>query len=217
MSVQIKICGLSEEKTLQAALSAGADFIGFVHYPKSPRHVSIARAFELKKLLPKTIKSVLVVVNPSDDLLSEISQKLQPDFVQLHGDETLERVKEIDSRLRGNDKPIGIIKAISVCNAEDIKQAEKFAIVADYLLFDAKPMDKNMLHGGNGIAFDWELLAEYKGAKNWFLSGGLNVANVREAIQKTGAKMVDVSSGVEREAGVKDISLIENFIKMVRE
>jgi len=213
MSVKIKICGLSEEKNLLAAVRAGVDFIGFVHHQKSPRHVSIERALELQKLLPKTIKSVLVVVNPSDDLLSEISQKLQPDFVQLHGDESFERVKEIKEKF----PTIGIIKAISVRDAEDIKQAEKFEGLADYLLFDAKPTDKNMLHGGNGIAFDWELLAEYKGAKNWFLSGGLNAENIRDAIQKTGSFGVDVSSGVEREAGVKDISLIENFIKMVRE
>lgn len=213
MSVKIKICGLSEEKTLQSAVRAGADFIGFVHHQKSPRHVSIERALELQKLLPKTIKLVLVVVNPSDDLLSEISQKLQPDFVQLHGDESFERVKEIKEKF----STIGIIKAISVHDAEDIEQAEKFVGLADYLLFDAKPTDKNMLHGGNGISFDWELLAEYKGTKNWFLSGGLNAENVRDAVQKTGAKMVDVSSGVEREAGVKDVSLIKNFIKMVRE
>ena len=247
--VSIKICGLSAEETVLAAVNAGADFIGFVYYPKSPRHVSIEKAANLKKLLPPTVRSVMVLVNPDDNLLIKIATQVQPDYIQLHGDETVERLQEISKKINSmpsltselmsveiqndkdwiasatprNDKRIGIIKAISVKTADDIKYAEKFAEVADYLLFDAKPTDKNMLRGGNGISFNWELLvnksmdSRFRGndKDNWFLSGGLNASNVKDAIKKTGAKFIDVSSGVESSAGVKDIKMIEEFVKAV--
>ena len=191
------------------AVAAGAGFVGFVHYPKSPRHVSIDRAAALKKLLLPTVKSVVVLVNPSDELLAEISANLQPDYIQLHGDESVERVMEI----RKLCPQIGIIKAISVKNSDDINHADKFCDIADYILFDAKPTNENMMHGGNGIAFDWNILAGANLPQKWFLSGGLNAGNVREAVRITGAKMLDVSSGVERSAGVKDMELIRKFIK----
>ena len=257
---------------MQAAVRAGADFIGFVHYQKSPRHVSIEQAAKLKSLLPPSVKSVMVVVNPNDELLAEIASKMSPDFFQLHGEETPERVAEI----RKNFPQIGIIKAIAIRDLHDIESAKRYSSLslrgakrqsnpepqnwiaspqkrfvarndADYLLFDAKPTDKNMMHGGNGIAFDWDLLANYSChpdtelakrkdllqrqdpsvaslsqddnycEEKWFLSGGLNAKNVAEAIHKTGAKMVDVSSGVESSAGVKDVGLIAEFVKAVRE
>lgn len=212
MTIAIKICGLSDENSIQAVIKAKADFAGFVHYPKSPRHVSVQRAAELKSLLPSTIKSVMVVVNPDDKLLTDIASVMQPDYLQLHGDESPERITEIRKKFPN----IGIIKAISVRTANDIKTAEKFYDFADFIMFDAKPTNSTMMHGGNGISFDWNILAGYD-KKNWFLSGGLNAENVAHAIKISSAKMIDVSSGVESAPGVKDAGLIENFVKVVRE
>jgi phosphoribosylanthranilate isomerase len=212
MTIAIKICGLSDEASVRAVIKAEADYAGFVHYPKSPRHVSVVKADELKSLLPDNIKSVMVVVNPDDKLLSEIAEVMQPDCLQLHGDESPERIAEIRKKFPA----LGIIKAISVRNADDIKIAEKFYGVADFLMFDAKPTSSDMMHGGNGIAFDWNIMAEKQIKSPWFLSGGLNPDNVAQAIKISGAKMVDVSSGVERAPGVKDADLIENFVKVVR-
>lgn len=212
MKIAIKICGLSDENSIQAVIKAKADFAGFVHYPKSQRHVSVQRAAELKALLPATIKSVMVVVNPDDELLADITEIMQPDYLQLHGEETPEIISEIHKKFPG----MGIIKVISVRTADDIKAAEKFYDIADFIMFDAKPTNSNMMHGGNGISFDWNIVAGYD-KKNWFLSGGLNTENVAQAIKISGANMVDVSSGVESAPGVKDTGLIKNFVKVVRE
>jgi phosphoribosylanthranilate isomerase len=212
MTIAIKICGLSEKQTLLETVQAGADFIGFVHYPKSARHVSIATAAHLKSFLPSSVKSVVVLVNPDDNLLSKISHEVQPNFFQLHGAEPPERLLEIHKKF----PQIGIIKAISIFDLNDVKNTEKFYKSADYLLFDAKPTSDKMQHGGNGISFNWELLANFSASIPWFLSGGLNCKNVREAIAKTGAKMIDVSSGVECQAGVKDAELIKKFVKIAR-
>ncbi|MEK6745643.1 MAG: phosphoribosylanthranilate isomerase [Pseudomonadota bacterium] len=212
MTIAVKICGLSDEISVRAVIESGADFVGFVHYPKSPRHVSIEKAAQLKSLLPESIKSVMVVVDPNDELLVEIASEMQPDYLQLHGNETPERLTEIRKKF----PQIKIIKAVSVYNSVDIKKAEDFYDVCDFLLFDAKPTSGKMMHGGNGIAFDWNILAERQIALPWFLSGGLNSENIAQAIKISGAKMVDVSSGVESSPGVKDAGLIENFVKVVR-
>ncbi len=212
MMIAIKICGLSDETSVRAVIKSGANYAGFVHYQKSPRHVSISQAAYLKSLLPSSIKSVMVLVNPNDELLAEIATNMQPDFFQLHGDETPERLREIHK----NFPQIKLIKAISVRNSDDIKKSEDFYDVADFLLFDAKPTNSNMMHGGNGISFDWSLLVDNASPINWFLSGGLNAENITDAIQQTGAKFLDVSSGVEKSAGVKSAELIENFVKVAR-
>lgn len=212
MTIAVKICGLSDEISVRAVIESGVDFVGFVHYPKSPRHVSVERAAQLKMLLPDNIKSVMVVVNPDDKLLSDIAGIMKPDFLQLHGNETPERLTEIRKKF----PQIKIIKAISMRNSDDIKIAENYYDIAEFLLFDAKPTNDKMMHGGNGIAFDWNILAGQKFTLPWFLSGGLNAENVAQAIKTSGTKIVDVSSGVERSAGVKDISLINEFVKAVR-
>lgn len=213
MSTAIKICGLNDEASVGAVIKAAVDYAGFVYYPKSPRHIKLSQMAKLRKLLPNSIKSVVVLVNPSNETLAEIAREVSPDFFQLHGKEKLERVLEI----RKSFPQIGIIKAIAVRNAEDIEQAEKFSAVADALLFDAKPpIRPNMLPGGNGITFDWSLLANKSFSCKWFLSGGLNAENVTEAIRKTSAKMIDVSSGVESYAGVKYTKLIDEFVKVAR-
>lgn len=211
-NIGIKICGLNSESAVRAVIESGVNYAGFVYYPKSPRHVSITQMVQLKNMLPETIKSVIVLVEPDDDLLAEIINKVQPDFLQLHGDETPQRLTEIHQKF----PQIKLIKAIPVRDYEDIKQSEIFYDVADFILFDAKPTNSNMMHGGNGISFDWSLLAENAPLRNWFLSGGLNMQNITEAIKKTGAKFIDVSSGVESSAGVKDAELIKQFVNIVR-
>lgn len=211
MNTAIKICGLNDEISVRSVIKSGADFAGFVHYPKSPRHISIELASKLKSLLPATIKSVAVMVNPDDSLLSDIKSKMQPDFFQLHGNETAQRVQEI----RNNFPDTAIIKAIAVREYSDVEKAACFYGIIDYILFDAKPAS-GMIEGGNGIVFDWSLLAGKTIPEKWFLSGGLNSKNIKEAIVQTGAKFVDVSSGVEDSPGVKNPTLIEKFIKMAR-
>lgn len=212
MSVSIKICGLNSVDAVRSVVKAGANYAGFVYYPKSPRHLSIEQAADLRLLLPKTVSAVVVIVNPDNELLAKIARMVQPDFFQLHGEETPERLREVRSQF----PDIGIIKSIPVRNVEDLGQADKYTKIVDYLLFDAKPSNRNMMHGGNGLAFDWNIMSGKKIMTPWFLSGGLNAENVAQAIKISGAKMVDVSSGVERSAGVKDERLINDFVKAVR-
>lgn len=246
MSIAVKICGLNSKDVVEAVIKSGADYAGFVHFQKSPRHQSVSQITNFIKLLPKNIKSVVVMVNPDDTLLTEIAKEAKPDFFQLHGSETSERLQEI----RNKFPDIGIIKAISVRNTEDIKNSAIFSDLCDFLLFDARASDNSIIQGGNGIAFDWNLFDKLDNEhipseswdpeaqnqlqagvksylplgtdfrryyKNWFLAGGLNAKNVKEAIAKTGAKMVDVSSGVETSAGVKDAALIDEFIKVAKQ
>lgn len=208
MGITVKICGLNDEAAVRAAVSAGVDFAGFVYYPNSPRHIPLKRAAELKSSLPLHIKSVCVLVDPDDVLLAEVQFTLAPDYVQLHGKESQQRLREIRKKI----PDMKIIKAISVKSGDDIASAGTFFDVADMLMFDAKP-PANMLPGGNALSFDWALLSGRSFKLPWFLSGGLNPENVAEAIRISGATMVDVSSGVERERGVKDAGLIAAFIK----
>jgi phosphoribosylanthranilate isomerase len=213
MPVFIKICGLTDETAVQAVIAAKAEYAGFVYFPASPRHVALARAAELKALLPDGVRSVSVVVNPDDALLAEVQGVLKPDFVQLHGKETRERVLDIRKKF----PQMKIIKAISVRSADDVAAHMHYSDSVDMLMFDAKPLEMpHMLPGGNGLTFDWALLQGRSFPLPWFLSGGLNPENVAEAMRLTGAQMVDVSSGVERAPGVKDAALIEQFVKAVR-
>jgi len=213
MSAAIKICGLADERAIDAVIAAKADYAGFVYFSASPRHVTFERAAELAKYLPASIKTVSVVVNPDDALLSEIQSVFKPHYVQLHGKETAERAREIKKTFPG----IKIIKALSVRSGDDIAQAMHYNDAADMLMFDAKPPElPGILPGGNGLSFDWALLAGRQFSLPWFLSGGLNPENVAGAVAQTGAKMVDVSSGVEGAHGVKDPALIDAFVKAVR-
>ncbi len=211
MTVSIKICGLNDHDSIESAIKSGADFTGFVHYQKSPRHLSLSSAAQFRRLLPDKVKSVIVLVNPFDDLLLEIEHEIAPDFFQLHGDETAERTAYIRKKFPS----IGIIKAVAVESSDDIKKAKEYYDIADFILFDAKP-EKNMIHGGNGVSFDWSLITGNEMPEKWFLSGGLNGQNIGSAILQTGAKFIDVSSGVEVARGVKSPNLIENFIKAAR-
>jgi phosphoribosylanthranilate isomerase len=210
MNVQVKICGLSTADTMNAALANGADFVGLVFYPPSPRYVTPAKAAPLAAMARGRARIVALVVDANDALLKDIADAVKPDYFQLHGNETPERVSAIKA-LTG--KPI--IKAIRVGGPEDVSLATGFVDVADMILFDTKaPASlKNALPGGNGIPFDWSLL---EGKRGFMLSGGLNPDNVAEAIRITGAPMVDVSSGIESAPGKKDINLIAKFIEAAK-
>ena len=213
MTTAIKICGLTDAQAVQSIIAAKAEYAGFVYFPASPRHVELARAKELKSLLPSTIQSVSVLVDPTEELLAQVQSILQPDYIQLHGKETPQRLRDIRTQFPN----IKLIKTIRVRSSDDVASAMAFADFADMLMFDAKPPElPGMLPGGNGLSFDWALLRDREFPLPWFLSGGLNVENVAEAIRQTGAKFVDVSSGVERAPGVKDPALIEAFLKAAR-
>ncbi len=212
MSVEIKICGLSTPKTMEAALQAGADYVGLMFYEPSPRFVDWQTARMLADNARGRAKIVAVVVDADDGLLERIRDEVRPDFVQLHGSETRERIADIVS-LTG----AGIIKAVKVRDAEDIKAAESFAGSAGIILFDAKAPETlvDALPGGNGLCFDWTLVHQ-GGQANFMLSGGLHAGNVAGAIDVTKAPAVDVSSGVETSPGKKDPDLIRKFVAAVK-
>lgn len=211
MSVSVKICGLSTQKTLEAAIEAGADYGGFVFFEKSPRNVSLKQAARLARIAEGRIKTVALTVNASDEAIQEIEAKVRPDFLQLHGGESLERITAVRTISRA-----AIIKAIKVGSPADIKAASRFEGAADILLFDAKPTATGALPGGNGIAFDWTWLPKAKLRRNFMLSGGLNSDNLLEALQASGASAVDVSSGVETSPGVKTPARIRKFIRIAK-
>jgi phosphoribosylanthranilate isomerase len=207
----IKICGLSTAPTLDAALDAGADMVGLVFFDKSPRHVTLDQASALARRARGRAQIAALTVDASNEALAAIVAAAAPDYLQLHGRETPERVAEI-SRLFGRPT----IKAIGVSNAGDLAKARAYAEVADRLLFDAKAPKDARLPGGNGIAFDWRLLAGLDLHRPYLLSGGLDAGNVAQAIAITGAEGVDVSSGVESAPGIKDIGKIVAFVAAAR-
>ena len=211
MSVRVKICGIKDEAALFACVEARADLVGFVFYPKSPRHLTPADAVPLVTYIRGVAGSVALVVDANDALLSEIVTVVAPDMLQLHGHETPERVAEIKARF---GKPV--MKAISVATAEDAARALDYRGIADLILFDAKPVPGAVLPGGNGVPFDWRALEAVKGEVGFMLSGGLTPDNVAEAVRLTGARAVDVSSGVESAPGVKDPEMIRRFLSAAK-
>jgi phosphoribosylanthranilate isomerase len=211
MAPLVKICGLSTSSSLEAALAAGVDMVGFVFFPKSPRHVSLGQARELGRQARGRAKIVALTVDSGDNALAEIIDALTPDLLQLHGKESPARVTEI-AKIFG----VGTMKAIGVAVSGDLAAAKNYAGVADMLLFDAKPGKDAKLPGGNGLPFDWRLLAGRADESPYLLSGGLDVANVAEAIALSGAPGVDVSSGVESAPGVKDNDKIAAFVARAR-
>ena len=213
MSVKVKICGLNSPQAAAATAEAGADYAGFMFYPPSPRYVAPEDAARLAGILPASVARVPVTVNADDDQLAEIVAALKPDLLQLHGAETPERVRAVRERFS-----LPVMKAIAVAAPEDVEAAALYEEVADLLLFDAKPPKSmpNALPGGNGLAFDWALIAGYRSSLPWMLSGGLTVDLVGEAIRLTGAQIVDVSSGVEDRPGVKNPDLIHAFVRTAK-
>lgn len=210
MAVQTKICGVTSAEAVAACVAQGADFIGFVFYPPSVRSVSPEDAAVLANHIPPNINKVAVTVDADDRLLDAIMEQLKPEIIQCHGQETKERVADIKRKYS-----VGVIKAVPVQSSDDIAYGKAYRNVADMLLFDAK-VPTSTLPGGNGLAFDWQLLKDHQPSVPWFLSGGLGIANVAEAVRVTGATMVDVSSSLESKAGVKDVDLIKEFLAITR-
>lgn len=213
MAVVAKICGLTSREAVEAVAKGGAAYAGFVFFPPSPRNVQPAEAGELARHLPAGITKVGVVVDPTDLEIELILAEANLDIIQLHGDETPERVAEIRRKFG-----LRVMKAVPIAGAADILRAKSFEAVADLLLFDAKP-PKSMLGslpGGNGLAFDWKLVASTAWKRPWMLSGGLDAATVGNAVRISGAGCVDVSSGVESAPGVKNPALIEGFLAALR-
>jgi len=213
MQRETKICGIKTPEALEAAIDGGAKYIGFVFYPESPRYLSPSEAFELTRYMPMGVKAVGVFVNPDDELLEKVVNQVPLDMIQLHGNESPERLAEIKERYG-----LPIIKAIPIGEKKDLTKIIPYRMIADFVLLDAKP-PKNVittLPGGNGIAFDWHILSEISVPMPWFLSGGLNPSNVAEAIRTTKAHMLDVSSGIESRPGVKDLGLIKDFLLEVK-
>lgn len=210
MSVRVKICGIRDEAALFACVEGRADLVGFVFFPKSPRHLTPDAAAPLATYIRGVAASVALVVDADDAVIEEIVRVVNPDMLQLHGSEPPARVAEIRARF---GKPV--MKAISVATAVDAARAFDYPM-ADLILFDAKPAPGAVLPGGNGIAFDWHALEGMRGKVPFMLSGGLTPDNVAEAVRLTGARAVDVSSGVERAPGVKDPELIRRFLSVAK-
>jgi phosphoribosylanthranilate isomerase len=209
VTVKVKICGVRTPAVVEAAAEAGADFIGLVLFPKSPRYVELEEARVLAAIARGKMGTVAVLVDPDDELVDGVLSRVRPDLLQLHGSETPERVAAIKARTGLN-----VMKAISIAEAADVAAASAYASSADYILFDTKAGAGATLPGGNGVAFDWLALKDFKAP--FALSGGLTPDTVGEAIRLTGASLVDVSSGVERAPGDKDLSLVRRFIQAAR-
>tara|TARA_R110002124_G_scaffold11974_15_gene56949 strand:+ start:1661 stop:2320 length:660 start_codon:yes stop_codon:yes gene_type:complete len=208
MDARVKICGLCKPEDVTAAATAGAVYGGFVFFPKSPRYVSVDVARSLAIEAPVGLAKVALVVDADDALIDAITGAVPLDMLQLHGQETPDRVAAL--RVRTG---LPVMKAIGVADADDLAAIDVYAEVADQLLIDAKPPKASPLPGGNGLSFDWRLLQGRKyWTKPWMLAGGLTPENVAEAIRLTGARQVDVSSGVEAAPGVKDAARIADFV-----
>lgn len=206
----IKICGLRRPADVAAAVDAGARYLGFVFFPRSPRAVTVAEAEALGRDLAPGLARVGLFVDPDDVVLDAVLASAPLDIIQLHGGESPARVAEVRARTG-----LPVMKAIGVAGPDDLARIAGFAGVADLLLLDAKAPAGAALPGGNGSAFDWRLLAGQRLAKPWFLAGGLTPDNVAEALRVTGAPGVDVSSGVERAPGDKDPARIAAFCAAV--
>jgi phosphoribosylanthranilate isomerase len=211
VSVKVKICGVRTPAILDVAAEAGADYIGLIFFPKSPRHIEPEAARALVERARGKVKTVAVLVDPDDAAVDRVAKEVGPDFLQLHGSETPERAAAIKAR-----SGLPIIKAISVEARGDAAKASAYRGIAELILFDAKADPAALLPGGNGAVFDWTALAGPSIDRPFALSGGLNAANVGEAIAVTRASLVDVSSGVERAPGDKDAGLVRDFISAAK-
>lgn len=211
MGLDVKICGLKTPETLDAALDAGADLVGFVHFPRSPRHLDLTSGAALARQVGRRARIVALVVDADDHLLEDVVAAFAPDLLQLHGHETVERVAYIRGRF-GRE----VMKALPVAGPRDLDCVGAFAAVADRLLFDAKPPPGAPLPGGNGLAFDWTLIASLDPGRPVMLSGGLDPISVSQALARTRVDGVDVSSGVESAPGVKSPEKIRAFIQAAR-
>ena len=206
--MRVKICGLTTLGTLSAAVASGASYVGFVFFEKSPRHLTIKQASIMAESVPMGICKTALVVDPTDQELDTLLGAVPIDMIQLHGHETAERVSEVKQRFG-----LPVMKAVGISDETDLNQLNEYSRVSDQILVDAKPPKDANIPGGNGLAFDWRLIAGRRWPTPWMLAGGLTNKNVAEAARLTGARQFDVSSGVETLTGVKDIQLISDFIQ----
>ncbi len=212
MTIAAKICGLSSEAAVAAAVEGGAAFLGFVFYPRSPRAVSPGRAAVLCAAVPAGVQRVGLFVDAEDDAIRAVLDIAPIDILQFHGHESPDRVADVKRRF---DRPV--MKVLAVAAPEDVLAAARYEAIADMLLFDAKPPRRaDALPGGNGLAFDWHLIAGHQWQRPWMLSGGLTAELLAEAVRISGATAVDVSSGVERRPGDKDPEKIREFLRVAR-
>lgn len=211
MSIRVKICGLGRPADVAACAAAGAAYVGFVFFEKSPRHLSHDAARALALNVPLGLAKVALTVNADDAALDALVDQVPLDMLQLHGSESPERVAKIRERFG-----LPVMKAVGVTDEGDLAPLDDYMRVADQILLDAKPPKGADLPGGNGLAFDWRLIAGRRWPVPWMLAGGLTPQNVAEAIHLTGARQVDVSSGVESAPGVKDADLISAFVGAAR-
>ena len=209
--ISVKICGLATLDDVRACADAGANYMGLVFFEKSPRNISIDAARDLALAAPLGLAKVALVVNPSDAELDAITETVPLDMLQLHGKETPERVSEVKARYG-----LPVMKAVGIADSDDLPKLESYFGVADQILVDAKPPKGGELPGGNGLSFDWRLIARRRWPCPWMLAGGLTDENVSEAVRMTGAQQVDVSSGVEDAPGQKSAELIQNFVRASR-
>ena len=209
--LSVKICGISTVDDVRACAGAGANYMGLVFFEKSPRNITIPAARDLALAAPVGLAKVALVVNPSDAELDAIAGTVPLDMIQLHGRETPERVAEVKARYG-----LPVMKAVGIADGDDLPKLESYFGVADQILVDAKPPKDGELPGGNGLSFDWRLIAGRRWPCPWMLAGGLTPENVAEAVKMTGAKQVDVSSGVEDAPGQKNAELIQKFVQSSR-
>jgi len=205
--MKVKLCGFKDQQSVAAAIASKADFIGFVFSEKSPRYIDPENVAEVAKIIPASIAKVAVLANVDLEVIKKIHKNLSPDYFQFHGSETpgfLLKIREIFPKVK-------IIKAFKIISKQDLKQVRRFENESDLFLFD-KAQSKDEVEGGNGKPFDWTILSGFRSRRDWFLSGGLNAENVRDAVKITGAKMIDVSSGIEKTRGQKSAQLIEQLM-----
>lgn len=210
--IKVKICGLSSPETVQAAIGAGADFVGFVFFARSPRAVTALQAASLARIVPAGVAKVGLFVDADDAAIADVLAQVGLDYLQLHGAESAARAGQIRARFG-----LPVIKAVAIGGSADIESARSYEAVSDMLLFDAKPpQTKDALPGGNGLVFDWTLIAGQTWTRPWMLSGGLDAGNLAEAVRISGANMLDVSSGVESAPGIKDVIKIRGFVEAAK-
>ena len=210
MNYLIKICGITSEKDLKAAQQLGANFVGFVLVEKSKRFVNLKKLESLSMIVSKPLKSVALLVDPSDHFLEKLLLSSKVDYIQLHGEESPERVDEIAKITN-----VPLIKAIGVEKKSDLLNIRSYESSVDYILLDSKTKGKGHLKGGRGISFNWNIVKGFNFKKPWFLAGGLNTNNVIDAMKITGAKMLDVSTGVENKPGKKSFEKMREFVGRV--
>jgi phosphoribosylanthranilate isomerase len=209
--MRVKICGLRSRAEVGAAVSAGAAYIGLVHFPPSPRHVTLTDARWVSEAVPEGVVRVALTVDADDAALEELLEVVPIDMLQLHGQETPERVAEIRKRFG-----LPVMKAVGIAEEADLHQLNLYSQVADQILVDARPSRAAERPGGNGLAFDWRLIRAWHWRRPWMLAGGLTPENVAEAVRLTGAEQVDVSSGVETRPGYKDPERVAAFVRAAR-